>query len=123
MSGEGLLKRAAQHSNESYGEEEMPLLESLSEGLAKFGSLRGFMLKISKNENSEALFQKKLASMVSGFGTVSYVEGGYCLLLFDEQLDGELLGHHLLEVLPEKQFFPFEAGDPREALKALKPYL
>jgi hypothetical protein len=124
----GLLKRAAQHSpppaeaevqdSPFYSEKENSMLKGLSQGLEKFGSLHGLMFTLSNGDSTE-----QFAAMVSGFGTVSYVEPGHCLIFFDEQLDSELLSHHLLGILPGKKFFHFDAGNSREALRALKPYL
>jgi hypothetical protein len=117
---EGLLKRASRHSSSNVpgeNEEDKVLVKELSKVLAKFGSIQGLVFHASGKDPAG-----KLASIVSGFGTVSLVKPDFCILLFSGQLDGELLAHHL-GIVPGKNLFRFEAADPQEALKALKSFM
>ena len=100
---------------------EKAVMEKLYAGYAKFGIFQGVVIEALKYSAGE--FAGRLAFMVSGFGSAQGLAPGRALVLFNSDLDGELIGRHLAKTVPGKSIFFFNANTPQEAFSIIKPYL
>ena len=92
-------------------------LESTLEQYFKTNSsVGGMVINVAKNE------VKKISPMVSHFALAEELSSGFCIILFSESLDRDLIAHRLKNNLGTEIPLIFKAGSPAEALQKIRPY-